>query len=57
MLISSLNIIIWYTTGTGGWDGNDISGRPQEIGTYMYVVQMLCDGINETYSGALILLR
>ncbi|MGB4830088.1 MAG: gliding motility-associated C-terminal domain-containing protein [Chitinophagales bacterium] len=41
----------------GGWDGNDYYGRSQEIGTYIYVVKMLCDGISETYSGTVHLLR
>jgi len=42
---------------SAGWDGTDLEGRQQEIGTYVYVVKMLCDGINEVYSGSVHLLR
>lgn len=40
----------------GGWDGN-LNGKPQEIGTYIYLVQMTCDGEPRTYSGPVHLLR
>jgi gliding motility-associated-like protein len=40
-----------------GWDGTDPLGHEQEIGTYVYIVKMLCDGIVETYSGTVHLLR
>jgi hypothetical protein len=39
-----------------GWDGN-LDGKAQEIGTYIYVVQMTCDGEPRTYSGPVHLLR
>lgn len=39
-----------------GWDGT-ANGIPQEIGTYVYLVQMICDGEERTYSGAVHLLR
>lgn len=45
------------TADVDGWDGNSIDGLQQEIGTYVYVVKMVCDGINEVYSGAVHLLR
>ena len=39
-----------------GWDGT-LNGKPQEIGTYIYLVQMTCDGEPRTYSGPVHLLR
>ncbi len=45
------------TSDSPGWDGTDGNGIAQEIGTYLYVVKMVCDGIPETYSGAVHLLR
>lgn len=43
--------------GTEGWDGTDPTGKDQEIGTYVYIVKMMCDGVLETYSGTVHLLR
>ncbi len=45
------------TADSGGWDGTDIGGRPQEIGNYVYLVKMLCDGVDEVFSGTILLLR
>ena len=46
----------YATTDSEGWDGTS-RGIPQEIGTYVYLIKMLCDGENRTYSGALHLMR
>ncbi|MFI5171233.1 MAG: gliding motility-associated C-terminal domain-containing protein [Chitinophagales bacterium] len=40
-----------------GWDGTDINGISQEIGSYVYVIRMICDGADETFSGMVHLLR
>lgn len=46
----------YATTDSEGWDGTS-AGIPQEIGTYIYLIKMLCDGENRVYSGALHLMR
>ncbi len=40
-----------------GWDGNDLSGIPQEVGSYIYTIQTTCDGIAQSLSGSVTLLR
>ncbi len=40
-----------------GWDGTDVNGITQEIGTYVYVIKMVCDGVDEVLTGTVHLLR
>ena len=42
---------------TTGWDGNDNNGKPQEIGSYIYKIATECDGILQSLSGSVTLLR
>lgn len=49
---------IFYTDDADtGWDGNDFSGKPQEIGSYIYTIETVCDGISQSLSGSVTLLR
>jgi len=43
-------------TGVDGWDGT-IDGITQEVGTYIYMVKMICDGEPKVYTGPVHLLR
>ncbi|MBK7443237.1 MAG: gliding motility-associated C-terminal domain-containing protein [Bacteroidetes bacterium] len=50
--------IIFETTDLeNGWDGTDGSGREQEIGSYIYRLITICDGIQQALSGSVTLLR
>ncbi len=40
-----------------GWDGNDITGKEQEIGAYVFLIKMTCDDVEETFKGSLTLMR
>ena len=44
-------------TDLPAWDGTDGNGITQEVGTYLYVVKIICDGVPEIFSGAVHLLR
>lgn len=49
---------IFYTNDpVKGWDGNDLTGKPQEIGSYIYTIETVCDGISQSLSGSVTLLR
>ncbi|MEZ5014700.1 MAG: gliding motility-associated C-terminal domain-containing protein [Chitinophagales bacterium] len=45
------------TADSEGWDGTDGDGHQQEIGTYIYLIRMECDGEMRTFSGPVHLLR
>lgn len=40
-----------------GWDGTDGNGKEQEIGSYIYRITTMCDGILQSLSGSVTLLR
>lgn len=49
---------IFHTTDMQyGWDGKDLNGMPQEIGTYVYTMQTVCDGTRQSLHGIVTLLR
>jgi gliding motility-associated-like protein len=50
--------VIFETTDLeNGWDGTDGNGREQEIGSYIYRLITVCDGIEQALSGSVTLLR
>ncbi|MEZ5012668.1 MAG: PKD domain-containing protein [Chitinophagales bacterium] len=40
-----------------GWDGSDGNGVQQEVGTYLFIIHTQCDGILQSLSGSVTLLR